>query len=625
MSGHEEAQERAQERVREQMRGQAEYKRVNRKRHKARRQERERKATELGFEGMAYGSGRFFKERAHRAMRHGQHQKAGLSHKFPAWLQKRKEALRQPGARRVISSPDPGQARDKNMFLVKNRGLAELSRHMAAQRKAGVPINQEVISRKAQGIVRYAKTGERLPGWEPGRPWTSAMQPAPAIQPQPRRPQPQLRRPQPPPRRPQPQPQPQRPVPVTQWADPLTKPITFEEWQQTQPSPEPFTIERTYATPGVGRPEQPLGRGHWGVDFPPGHPMGDPKRQLRPGVGRPGMSGIQPMLGQPERSEQPERPSNFMPLPRIGPRPRPRPGQPRPPRIGPGPMPRPRLPGQPGIPPMPGQPGRPGQPGQPGEQPRGPEEDFRRIEEGIEHAYREGVMSTEEYNRRKTKAREGIEAQFQDLRRRTVEGGFGQVATGAFRGELRDIEIGRIGKLARASWRIGRERDERHAEVARWRAEALPDAFEQFPHWPGQGSETEREQLRELRPGDPRFRELGPRIPPPEGLRRRRPRPERPSGPELPWWQSPEQPGHPGQAPEYGWTVGPDGRAIERPSPEVEALMREQNSIVHGMMQRGISVREILRKAPPGGWHPGLIKSLMRKQEDRGGRWGTRR
>lgn len=144
---------------------------------------------------------------------------------------------------------------------------------------------------------------------------------------------------------------------------------------------------------------------------------------------------------------------------------------------------------------------KPGQPGQPRDPER--EQDFKDSREAIEAAYQAGIMGDEEYHQRMTEGREGIEAQFQDLMRRTTERGHGRVNIGALRGELRDMEMGRIGELARDRRAIDIERAERAWEPARWKAGALPRLFEQFPRWP------EEEQ-----PGQPAPERERPRIQP---------------------------------------------------------------------------------------------------------------
>ena len=102
------------------------------------------------------------------------------------------------------------------------------------------------------------------------------------------------------------------------------------------------------------------------------------------------------------------------------------------------------------------------------------EADVADAKEAIESAYQEGLMSDEEYQAALTEAREGIEAQFEDLRRREVERGIG-IGVGAMRGGMRRMEMDRMGELGRRRRAIGFERARRGAEAGRFRAGALAD------------------------------------------------------------------------------------------------------------------------------------------------------
>ena len=103
------------------------------------------------------------------------------------------------------------------------------------------------------------------------------------------------------------------------------------------------------------------------------------------------------------------------------------------------------------------------------------EGDYAMTKQAIDDAYAKGRMSDEEYNQLQADAFESTRTQYANLKRRTMESGYGRVNTGALRGELQGVDIGEIGALSRGRRDINMERFNRRAGASRYKASAYGD------------------------------------------------------------------------------------------------------------------------------------------------------
>ncbi len=99
----------------------------------------------------------------------------------------------------------------------------------------------------------------------------------------------------------------------------------------------------------------------------------------------------------------------------------------------------------------------------------------REIEDSIQQAFEANLLSEAEKNSLLTKAREEIEAQIEQSRKRLVESGFGRANIGAVRRELIGLEGTRIGEIAGARRDINQLQLDRARDAAEGRVRSLTD------------------------------------------------------------------------------------------------------------------------------------------------------